>query len=216
MNSEQARRQMVEQQVRAWEVYDPAVLDVMQLVARDQFVDAQYIDVAYADAEIPIGEGQLMMAPVVEGRLLQALDLQPAESVLEVGTGSGYLTACLAELAGKVTSVDIRQKFTKAAAVALDRAGIENVTLECMDVMAEMPEGQYDAIAVTGSIPEPDERFLQCLKPGGRMFVVVGRLPVMQAQLVRQGDSGEWSGESLFETELAVLDNVPVENAFRF
>ena len=216
MNMELARRQMVEQQVRAWDVDDPAVLDVMKRIAREAFLPVQFRDIAYADGEILLGHGQYLMPPVVEGRLLQALDLQSGESVLEIGTGSGYLTACLAELAGRITSIDIFSDFTDSAASALETAGIENVTLQTMDAVQELPDSQFDAIVVTGSIPHPEPRFLDCLKPDGRMFVIVGRAPIMVAQLVRKGDNAAWSAENLFETSVRQLVNWPEENKFIF
>ena len=210
------RRQMVEQQVRTWDVFDPRVLDVMQTVPRESFAPTAYDDVAYAETEIPLGHGQFMMNPVVEGRLLQALELQADDAVLEIGTGSGYLAACIAELAGRVVSIDCVAEFCERATSVLEETGIDNVDVRHMDAMDSLPDERFDAIAVTGSIPRPDERLLECLKSDGRMFVVVGEGPVMTAHMVRHAEDGGWSSEGLFETTLRPLTNVPETPPFRF
>ena len=216
MNTDFARQQMVEQQIRAWDVFEVSVLDAIQALPREQFVPPDFAQLAYADTEIPLQHGQKMMKPIVEGRLLQALELNRSHSVLEIGTGSGYLTACLAALAGDVTSIDYYQIFVDQAKCRLSNLGIDNVTLECMDAMAELPDGQFDAIAVTGSVPRPDQRLLASLKPGGRMFVITGDSPVMSAELVTRGDGEEWQAITLFETDIAPLLNVESTPAFSF
>lgn len=215
MNPELARRKMVEQQVRPWDVFNQDVLNVLGSVAREKFVPAGYEDVAYSDTEIPLGYGQVMLRPVIEGRLLQALDLGPHDEVLEIGTGSGYLTACLAALSASVTSIDIHQDFITNAANKLEAAGINNVNLQCMDAMQELPEGRFDAIAVTGSVPRVDDRFVNALKPGGRLFLVVGESPLMSAVLIVQKD-GESQESSLFETDIPALENTAKESVFFF
>jgi len=196
---------MIDQQVRAWTVLDSAVLGVLSAVRREEFVPGSYQSVAFADMEIPLGHGEFMMTPTVEGRVLQALDLIGNEHVLEIGTGSGFLTACLAKLSRTVTSVDIHEDFVRTAARKLANAGIDNIDLRTMDATRELPGERYDAIAVTGSIESLDPRFVNALKPDGRLFVVVGSPPVMEARLVRhEGDTG-WRGETLFETSLGPL-----------
>ncbi len=205
MNIDFARRQMIDQQVRAWTVLDPAVLDVLSVVPREEFVPGAYQSLAFADTEIPLGHGEFMMTPTVEGRVLQALDLRANDHVLEIGTGSGFLTACLAKLAGTVTSVDIHADFVRDAARKLAGTGFDNVELQIMDATLELPGNRYDAIAVTGSIESFDPRFVDALRPGGRLFVVVGSPPVMDARLVRRSGNGDWSSESLFETSLGPL-----------
>jgi len=196
---------MIDQQVRAWTVLDSAVLGVLSAVRREEFVPGSYQSVAFADMEIPLGHGEFMMTPTVEGRVLQALDLIGNEHVLEIGTGSGFLTACLAKLSRTVTSVDIHEDFVRTAARKLASAGIDNIDLRTMDATRELPGERYDAIAVTGSIESLDPRFVNALKPDGRLFVVVGSPPVMEARLVRhEGDTG-WRGETLFETSLGPL-----------
>ena len=205
MNIDFARRQMIDQQVRAWTVLDPAVLDVLSSVPREDFVPAPYESMAFADTEVPLGHGEFMMTPTVEGRVLQALDLRANDRVLEIGTGSGFLTACLAKLSGAVVSVDIHEDFVRSAARKLADAGIENVELQTMDASCDLPGNHFDAIAVTGSIETFDPRFVNALGPGGRLFVVVGSPPVMEARVVRRTGDADWTSETLFETSLGPL-----------
>jgi len=216
MDTEFARQRMVQQQIRTWDVVDQAVLDVIQQLDRGRFVPAGFSQLAYADTEIPLSHGQSMMKPIVEGRLLQALELTSDDSVLEIGTGSGYLTACLARLAGQVSSIDINPEFVERAKKLLQEIGIDNVTIDCLDAMKSLPEGLFDVIAVTGSVPQPEQRFVDVLKPGGRMFVVVGDAPLMSADLVTRGDGGDWHSASLFETKRAPLINVRKTPGFLF
>ena len=216
MDSKMARRQMVEQQVRAWDVLDASVLKTLMDLPRDQFVPDEFKSMAFADTELPIGHEQLMMTPTVEGRLLQTLALRKSDNVLEIGTGSGFLTACLARLACSVTSIDIHDDFLQSATARLLHLGITNVELAAMDATRQLPDGQFDAIAITGSIPTFDPRYVSALKPGGRLFVVVGDAPVMDARLVRIENGKEWSVESVFETELAPLINSRLPTQFSF
>ncbi len=205
MNIDFARQQMIDQQVRAWTVLDPAVLDVLSAIPREEFVPESYESMAFADMEIPLGHGEFMMTPTVEGRVLQALELDTSANVLEIGTGSGFLAACLAKLSGTVTSVDIHEDFVRSAARKLTNAGIDNVDLRTMDATRELPGTRFDAIAVTGSIETFDPRFVDALKSGGRLFVVVGTPPIMEARLVRRTGDTDWRSEILFETSLAPL-----------
>ena len=207
MNVEAARARMVGQQLRAWNVLDRRVLDVVRQVRRERFVPKAYRDLAFADSEIPLAHGQRMMTPSVEGRLLQALDPGPADTVLEVGTGSGFLTACLAGLAGRVVSVDIFPEFTADAAGKLQRDGIHDVELRTADAVALDWDDRFDAIAVTGSVPELGDTFVRLLRPAGRLFVVVGRPPVMDAMLISADPRGNWTRENLFETVVPPLVN---------
>lgn len=216
MNIDFARQQMVEQQVRAWDVLDPDILNVLRKVPREQFVPPGFETLAFADTEIPIGHGQSMMTPTLEGRVLQALELDASDSVLEIGTGSGFLTACLARLAGQVTSIDIHDDFLKSATDNLEDSGIENVELLNMDATKDLPDGQFDAIAVTGSIQEFDPRFVMALAPEGRLFVVVGDEPAMDARLIRRSSESEWETTSLFETVLTPLVHGALPPQFLF
>ncbi len=212
-----ARFNMIEQQIRPWDVLDQQVLDLIGEVRRVDFVPEEYRGLAYADFAVPIGHGQTMMRPVMEGRLLQALALHPTDAVLEVGTGSGYLTALLAKAARHVYSVDIVPGFKEAAEEKLALYGIHNVTLEVGDASRGWGRhGLYDAIAICGSLPELPEAFLQSMNRGGRLFAVLGAPPVMQAVLVRRVGENQWSREVLFETDLAPLINAPVRPRFVF
>jgi len=205
MNTDFARQQMVQQQVRAWDVLDAGILDVLAMVPREQFVPAGLEPLAFADTEIPIGHGQFMMTPTVEGRALQALDLTPADEVLEIGTGSGFLTACLARLCRTVLTIDIYDDFLNSAAANLADSGISNVELGAMNAMHDLPQEQFDAIAITGSLQTFDPRFVMALKPGGRLFAIIGDAPVMDARLVTRTGDTDWDTRSLFETEVAPL-----------
>jgi protein-L-isoaspartate(D-aspartate) O-methyltransferase len=216
MNIDFARQQMIDQQVRAWTVLDPSVLEVLSAIPREHFVPRDYEPLAFADMEIPLGHGQSMMTPTIEGRVLQALELDGSESVLEIGTGSGFLTACLASLCTSVTSIDIYDDFVDRATGLLHNSGIDNVTLMTMDATQNLPDRQFDAIAVTGSIERLDTGFVDALLPGGRLFVVVGSAPVMDARLIRRTGDNDWHGESLFETQLAPLVNGALPPQFSF
>ena len=216
MNIDFARQQMVEQQVRAWDVLDPDILNVLRKVPREQFVPPGLEPLAFADTEIPIGHGQSMMTPTLEGRVLQSLELDASDNVLEIGTGSGFLTACLARLAGQVTSIDIYDDFLKSATGNLEDSGIENVELMNMDATEHLPDGQFDAIAVTGSIQRFDPRLVTALAPEGRLFVVVGDAPAMDARLIRRSSDSEWATTSLFETALTPLVHGALPPQFLF
>ena len=203
-----AREAMVEQQVRPWDVLDNRVLAVMARLPRDAFVADAYRAVAYADLELPIGHGETMMKPVVEGRMLQALALQPGDEVLEIGTGSGYIAACLGQLAGAVLSIERHADLAEAARARLDATGLGgNVTVEVADAMAFDNGRSFDAVCVTGAVDTIPAHFVRWLRPGGRMFVVHGRAPAMQAALLNaNGDAVNAARlESLFETELPYL-----------
>lgn len=216
MNIDFARQKMVEQQIRAWDVFDPEVLDIMRRIPREQFVPFGYESLAFADTSIPIGHGQRMMTPTLEGRVLQSLDLSGTEHVLEIGSGNGFLTACLARLADHVTSVEIHASLLKRAGENLADAGISNVDLLAMDATQELPDGPFDAIAVTGSIQHFDPRYVDRLTLGGLLFVVVGDAPAMDARRVRKTGEKDWASESLFETVLDPLVNGALPPQFAF
>lgn len=219
MNYEQARFNMVEQQIRPWEVLDQQVLQVILHTPREDYVPPAYRALAFADTNIPLAHGQVMMIPSVEGRLLQALALKKTDRVLEIGTGSGYVTACLAKLARQVESVDIIPEFTADAAAKLKAQGIGNVLLNSGDAAAGWKSGtQYDAIAVTGSVPVIPETYKKALTVNGRMFVIVGdtSMPVMSAHLVTRITENQWIQESLFETSIPPLLNAQKPRTFVF
>lgn len=214
---EQARFNMIEQQIRPWDVLDPRVLELLADTPREDFVPAEYRELAFADLGIPLGHGQVMMAPRVEARMLQALDVQSSDFVLEVGTGSGYVTACLARLGGRVLSVEIVPELKYAAQEKLAAHGIGNATLRVGDAARGWePERRYDVIAVTGSLPVYVDAFQKSLAIGGRLFAVVGKPPVMEALLVRRTAPDGWVREALFETDLPPLVNAPRPPRFEF
>ncbi|MEX0709488.1 MAG: protein-L-isoaspartate O-methyltransferase [Woeseia sp.] len=211
-----ARRHMVEQQIRTADVTDAGVLALYDSIPRDFFVPVEYRQLAYADSAIPLGHGEHMMVPIVESRMIQALDVDPRHEVLVVGTGSGFVTACLARLVNEVTSIDIHRDFVDSASAKLKELGIDNVSLAVMDACRDLPPGPFDAIAVTGSLLTLDARYIAALKPGGRLFLVTGDAPIMDAQLiVRDGDE-TWHATSLFETMLTRLANADSPTLFRF
>jgi len=214
---EQARLNMVEQQIRPWEVLDHLVLDLLHRIHREDFVPGEFRQLALADLNIPLANGQVMMTPKVEARLLQALAIRSNESVLEVGTGSGYLTALLAASAGHVESIDIFPEFTEQAKPKISDYGLKNVDLYTGDYLADWKrESVYDIIVLTGSLPELDFHIQEQLAVGGRLFVVTGVAPVMEALLITRVGDGEWSSESLFETELPALVGAEQPSGFQF
>lgn len=201
----QARENMVEQQVRPWDVLDARVLETLAALPRESFVAEAHRALAYADLELPLGHGQVMAKPVIEGRTLQALKPQADEDVLEIGTGSGYLTACLAHLARDVVSLEIHPDLADAARARLDAAGLgNNVRIEAVDALSWDTERRFDVVCVTGAVAAVPARFLQWLRPGGRLFVVQGVSPVMEAAL-HVNDVNGTRVESLFETDLPYL-----------
>jgi len=214
---ETARFNMIAQQIRPWEVIDERVLKVYETVPRERFVAEEYLGLAFADVAVPIGDDQTMMKPVQEARMLQALDVQPGESVLEIGTGSGFVTACLSALGGIVTSYEIRRVLSESASARLRDLHVDNVELVVGDGLhAGLAPHTFDVIAVTGSLPLYPEDLEELLAPGGRLFVVVGEAPAMTAMLTRRDADGEIWRESLFETVLPALDKAPQPSHFEF
>lgn len=207
MNYESARRQMLSQQIRTWDVLDERVLGTLRSLPREAFVPESERDLAFADTEVPLGHGQYMMAPKVEARLLQELAIEPTDNVLEIGTGSGYLTACLSRLAETVTSLEIFADFSDAALAKLEAADIDNVKLRDEDATQARFDNNFDVIALTASVPSMPERFIRLLAPEGRLFAVVGREPVMEAMIVQRHADGSWTERSLFETVLGPMIN---------
>lgn len=217
MDIERARFNMIEQQIRTWEVLDSWVLSTLQGFHREDFVPAGYADLAFADIQIPIGHGQTMMEPRLEARLLQSLALVGGESILEIGTGTGYMTALLAHSAQTVTSVDIHGDFLKGAAQRLRKTGINTVTLEQGDAAdGWKPRSTWDAILLTGSVPEIPPAFEKALAKNGRLVAVVGQNPIMEAIIIFRDANGALSRRSLFDTHVAPLINTPSKRAFEF
>jgi protein-L-isoaspartate(D-aspartate) O-methyltransferase len=217
MDFEQARFNMVEQQIRTWEVLDLSVLELFETVHREDFMPPEFRRLALADINIPLAHGQVTMTPKVEARLLQSVAVQRTDRVLEIGTGCAFLTSLLGLSAREVHSVDIFPDFTTAAGPKLARHGIHNVHLFSGDAALGWPQAApYDVIVVTGSVPSLPDAYAAQLAPGGRLFVVVGESPVMQALLITRGAGGALSRETLFETDLPPLLGLPAPSAFRF
>ncbi len=203
---QRARRNMVENQVRTWEVLDARVLETLAELPRESFVQPAYRALAYADMALPVAHGETMMKPIVEGRVLQSLDLKSNEDVLEIGTGSGYFTACLAKLARRVVSVERHGDLVELARERLRDAGIGNVEFIHADALKDYKPAQvFDAVAVTGAVATLPPMFGEWLKPGGRMFVVTGVEPAMRALLLTREADGHLGEERLFETDLPYL-----------
>ena len=215
MNIEQARFNMIEQQIRPWEVLDPSVLDLLFVVKREDFVPAAYRNLAFADMEIPLGDGQVMLAPKYEAKFLQELSLKKTDKVLEIGTGSGYMAALLAARAEHVVTVECRPALAEMARQNLDRAGITNVTIESgCGLNGWSARGPYDAIVVSGALPDVPSALLKQLRVGGRMVIVSGEAPVMEAQLITCTGEGTYNTFNLFETVIPALDGATATPAF--
>ena len=217
MNLEQARLNMVESQIRPWEVLDQTVLDLLLTIKREEFVPEKYRALAFADMEIPLGNGEFMLAPKVEARMLQELDIRKTDKILEVGTGSGHVTALLSKLGGQVVSVERIAEFSQAAARKLAGHGISNAQLIVGDAAEGWPVlAPYDAILLTGSVPVLPESFQRQLAAGGRLLAVVGDEPVMTATLVNRVAAGAFNSVGLFETSIPPLRNVVQPERFVF
>ena len=214
---EQARFNMVEQQIRPWQVLDPAVLQTLQHIARELFVPVAFQALAYTDTDIPIGHGQTMVAPRIDARLLHDVKLTPTDKVLEIGTGSGYLTALLADRSQHVVSLEINPQLHGNARANLQRAGIHNVDVRLADGSAGAAEdGPFDAIVLGGSIHEVPPVLLQQLKIGGRLIAIVGEEPVMQATLYTRSSESAWDHRELWDTSAPRLMGFPEPSRFHF
>lgn len=214
-----ARELMVEQQVRPWDVLDPRVLDVLATLPREAFVADAHKNLAYADLALPLAHGEFMMKPVLEGRTLQSLAVEPTDDVLEIGTGSGYLTACLGRLAREVVSLEIHPDLAAAARERLAAQTILNAQVVDADALDYSTDRRFNAICVTGAVAQIPAQWLQWLQPGGRLFVVRGRSPAMEAVLVGGGERNQVNAsriQSLFETDLAYLQGAAPAPAFEF
>lgn len=215
--NELARFNMIEQQIRTWEVLDGVVLDLLKQVPREDFVPAEYKGLAFADLEIPIGENQVMLSPKVEGRILQALNPSKNETVLEIGTGSGYLTALLATVTNRVLSLEIFPKLSELAKQKFNKFPFKNIELKVADgIHGDEAMGPFDIIVYTGSLPLLPSSVEKQLKIGGRMFIVIGEAPVMQAILIKRISEDSFKRDVLFETCIPMLVNAPQPERFKF
>lgn len=214
-NLELARTNMVENQVRTWDVLDPRVLDVLTRVPREDFVPERHRAIAFTDTELPLGHGEVMLKPVIEGRILQALALESGQQVLEIGTGSGFLTACIASLAGEVTSIEQHADFAASARAKLARAGLRRVRIEVADAFSGFDSRtRFDVVVLTGAVYALPDRVRQWVKPGGRLFAISGASPAMQALLHTRIDETHWQTDSLFETDIPYLANATPPKRF--
>ncbi len=217
MNFEQARSNMIEQQIKPWNVPNQSVLDLISEIHREDFMPDQYKRLALADTRIPLAHGQVTMTPKVEARLLQALEIKPEDEILEIGTGCAYLTALLAKSGHHVLSIDIHPDFTEQASLKLQQHDIHNVTLESGDaVRGWQQSAPYDVIVFTGSVPFLEDCIQQQLKIGGRFFVISGQSPVMQARVITRISENDWHDKVLFETDLPELEGAAQVEPFKF
>jgi protein-L-isoaspartate(D-aspartate) O-methyltransferase len=220
MNIEQARFNMIEQQIRPWDVLDPAVLAVLARVHREDFVPAGHEALAFVDAPIPLTDaglsGEVMLEPRIEARLLQELQLQPSDRVLEIGTGSGFMALLLSQLAATVTTIDIDARLADQARARLAKAGAQGVQVIHGDAAKQLPEGPFDAIVLSGSVSEVPMSVLSLLAPGGRLLAIVGEDPIMRARLYRRDRQGGLAHEDLFDTVAPRLKGFPEASRFHF
>lgn len=217
MDWEKVRFNMIEQQIRPWDVLDDSVLSLLQRVKREEYVPEAYRAMAFMDLEIPLGQGESMLSPKVEARLVQELHIKSTDKVLEVGTGSGYMTALLASLAKHVHSVEIIPELRLSAAQKLAAHGFNNVTLDIGDAARGWQKhAPYDVIVVTGSLPVLPNEFIAQLNPGGRLLAFVGTAPAMEARLTRLIEPGVTDTQDIFETEVRALKNAPQPAQFVF
>jgi protein-L-isoaspartate(D-aspartate) O-methyltransferase len=216
MDLESARLQMVDQQARAWDVLDPEVLEVLAKVPRERFVPPAYRELAFADAPIPLGDGHCMLPPKLDARILQACEIRPGESVLDVGTGSGFLAACLASLGARVQSIEIRLRLLETADANLRATGHAGIALERADATSWQPSSPADVVIMSASLPVYDNRYERWLKPGGRLFVVVGSTAPMSAQLVTRISADAIGRRELLETFIPALDHAAKPPRFVF
>lgn len=211
------RFNMIEQQIRPWDVLDPQVLALLAEVRREDFVPDAYRALAFADMQLPLPEGQCMLEPKLEARLLQELQLQRSDTVLEIGAGSGYMAALLAQLARRVISLELRPALAKLAAANLERAGITAAAVRCADGAPGLPnEAPFDAIALSGSVAEVPQRLLEQLTIGGRLVAIVGVEPIMRARLYTRADEASWAQTDLFDTVAPRLSGFPERPRFGF
>jgi protein-L-isoaspartate(D-aspartate) O-methyltransferase len=217
MNIEQARFNMIEQQIRPWNVLDQDVLDLLHVVKREQFVPAAYHNLAFADVEIPLPGGEAMLAPKFEARILQEVGVRKHETVLEIGTGSGYMAALLAHRAAKVTTVEINPETAELAKKNLANAGIHNVTVETGNGAEGWAKGApYDVIVISGALEVLPEAFLKQVKVGGRIAAIIGQAPVMEASIITRTGENTYSTIKVFETNVRYLAGAPVPSHFQF
>jgi len=217
MNFEQARSNMIQQQIKPWDVPNQSVLDLISEIHREDFMPGEYKRLALADTRIPLAHDQVTMTPKVEARLLQALEIKPEDEILEIGTGCAYLTALLAKSGHHVLSIDIHPEFTVQAKLKLQQHDIHNVTLESGDAIhCQQQSSPFDVIVLTGSVPFLEECIQKQLRIGGRLFVITGQSPAMEAKLIKRISENDWHEKILFETDLPELEGATQVEPFKF
>jgi protein-L-isoaspartate(D-aspartate) O-methyltransferase len=217
MNIEQARFNMIEQQIRPWNVLDTDILDLLHVVKREQFVPVAYQNLAFADVEIPLPGGEAMVTPKLEARILQEIGLKKHDSVLEIGTGSGYMAALMAHRAAKVTSVEVNAEIKELAEKNLAKAGIANVSVELGNGAKGWDKGApYDVIVISGALEVLPEAFLAQVKVGGRIAAIVGQPPSMEFVIVTRTGEASWNTVKVFETNVKYLTGAPAVSHFQF
>lgn len=216
INFEKARENMIKQQLRTTEINNDDVLEIIQSIPREDFVPSKYRSFAYSDVALPLEHQQQMMKPMVEGKMLQALNLNPKDNILEIGTGSGYITACLAKLGCHVTSIDLFESFLNESKNKLKKLNISNYELIQDDAATYAPRQHFDVVVVTGSVPTIPHQFKKWLNPNGRMFIITGNSPVMEANLIRKTVDASWSQKALFETDVLPLIQFEQKKTFTF
>jgi protein-L-isoaspartate(D-aspartate) O-methyltransferase len=217
MNTEQARFNMIEQQIRPWDVLDQSVLSLLAVVKREDFVPTAYRALAFVDTEVPLPGGQSMLAPKVEARLLQELNVHKHERVLEIGTGSGYMAALLAHKAQQVTTMETHAGLVEYAVAALRRDGAMNVSVRHADGSRGLPqEGPFDVILLSGSVADVPPHLLAQLKVGGRLAAIVGQLPIMRATLFTRSSDHDFSSVEIFDTVAPRLSGFDEPTRFKF
>jgi len=215
MNIEQARFNMIEQQIRPWDVLDVDVLNIIENTPRELFVPKAHQKLSFSDLEIPLGNDQFMMSPKLEARMLQALQIQPSDEILEIGTGSGFVTACLAKLGKQVDSIEYFEHFSKQAEHITQQLGLHNIYFQVNDILTNpLPNKKYDVIAVTASVPVYTDQFKKYLNENGRLFVIAGKAPVMHAKLITRIDKSSFLESNLFETNLPPLIGAQTPETF--
>lgn len=219
MNFETARHNMIEQQIRPWNVIDPVALDAIEMIPRENFVPAELRNSAFSDVELPIGCNQVMLFPKIEAKILQSVQIKKTDSVLEIGTGSGYLTALLAHLAEQVCSIEIHEALSIQAQEKLNNEGFDNIKFIIDDASKVITDNSeqntaYDVIVLTGSVSPLPDKLKQSLKIGGRLFAVIGTSPTMEATLITRVSTTQYSNEVLFETEIPELENMSKAKSF--
>jgi len=217
MDIKQARKNVIEQQIRPWGGLNVRANQALSDIPRENFVPEEYLSLVFADIEVPLVDGAKMFSPKIEGRILDSLDIQGHETVLEIGTGSGYFTSVLAKLSQSVVTIELDEQLSELAQNKVKELNLNNITFINDDALAyKFDNEQYDTIVIGCSLPNKNENFFRLLKPGGKLFMVVGAINQMQATLVQRTNENEWQSKSLFETHLDYMKGTEPSVKFSF